>query len=109
MRSIAQVYINQGIQLGRDLLRQLAREPGMQLSIEQIMQLDREVERELFMQLSIEQIIRLGKPGMPQDVLTKHREIVKKKLLELHLDLDIVQKATDLPKNEREEILQENK
>ena len=39
MQSVAQEYYDQGIKLDRDLFMQLGREPGMQLSMEQITQL----------------------------------------------------------------------
>jgi hypothetical protein len=44
---------------------------------------------------------------MQVGILTKAREVARNMLVKLHLDLDIVQKATELTKEELQEILKE--
>jgi predicted transposase YdaD len=47
--------------------------------------------------------------GMQQGILIKSREVAKNMLLKLRLDIDTVQKATELPKEELQQILKEEK
>jgi predicted transposase/invertase (TIGR01784 family) len=47
--------------------------------------------------------------GREEGIVTKAIAVAKNMLFKLHLDIDIVQKATELPKDELEKILQENK
>ena len=47
--------------------------------------------------------------GLEEGIFTKAIAVAKNMLLKLHLDVDTVQKATELPKAELEKIIQENR
>jgi flagellar biosynthesis/type III secretory pathway protein FliH len=77
-----------------------------------------EQEKEKFMRSVAQEYIQQGMQqgiqqgihqGMQQGITTKAREVAKNMLLKLHLDVDAVQKATELTKEELQEILKEVK
>lgn len=67
-------------------------------------------EKEKFMRSVAQEYIEQGlQQGMKQGILIKAREVAKNMLLKLRLDIDTVQKATELTKEEIQQILKEEK
>jgi predicted transposase YdaD len=72
---------------------------------ETIMTAARQLKKEGILQGKKEGILQ----GRKEGILEGKKETARNMLLRLHLDLDTVEKATQLPKDELEKILQENK
>ena len=67
-----------------------------------------EQEKEVFMRSVAQEYIEQGvQQGVQQGIIKKAKAVAKTMLLKLHLDIDTVQKATELSKEELQELLKE--